>query len=193
VQTFLKLSHITKLKPFLILSILLLTLVLLFYCKQPSNPSSNKNKPNAKVPFFDPIALGAMDQTSNISIEARFSECGEWGGHKEKLIVFADTSMNIHVRYLVYPYNCDSLKFYYGNENLNPVVDTTMTVGDIEKRSLSEYLQRITQAKIAERYPGHAGNVFSVLKSDSTFFIRVYDNKESNVNDYKKLIGELLN
>jgi hypothetical protein len=88
-----------------------------------------------------------MDQTSNLSIEARFSECGEWGGHKERIIVFADTNMNIHARYLVYPYNCDSLKFYYGNENLFPVVDTTIRVGDSEKQSLTDYLQRIMEAK----------------------------------------------
>src|SRR5258706_1163319 len=59
-----------------------------------------------------------------ISIEARFSECGEWGGHKEKIIVNVDREqMKVFANYKVYPFNCDSMPSYEGRENLKPILD----------------------------------------------------------------------
>jgi hypothetical protein len=44
---------------------------------------------------------------------------------------------------------------------------------------------------MTERFPGHAGNRFSVISSDSTLLIQVYDSKEFDVKSYKQLVAEL--
>src|SRR5213593_3774080 len=101
------------------LSILLFAQIILSKCKQPNNSDELKRE----VEFFDPIVLGALNNTRNLTIETRFSECGEWSGHLEKIIIFADSIRRIYADYQVYPYNCDSLKYYYGNHDLSPVTE----------------------------------------------------------------------
>lgn len=151
-------------------------------------------KPNADVVFFDPMEFGAINNGGKLSIEAEFSECGEWGGHKEQIIVFADSSKKFHANYRVFPYNCDSIPYYFGNKNLKPVVSKTVTVQEKEKASIIAYVQRLTESKINERLidgASNAGNVFSIVNSDSTFFIWVRNRKDEDASSYNKLVHEL--
>jgi hypothetical protein len=174
-------------KIFLFLSIFLYTLTNLTSCKQKIKETQHKEE----VIFFYPLELGATNQTSNLLIETRFDECGEWGGHKEKITVFADSTMTIHANYQVFPFNCDSLDYYYTNQNLKPTIEKAIVLGDKEKNSVSDYIQRLIQAKVTERFPGHAGNIFYVVNSDSTLVIQVYDQNEATVKSYKRLTTEL--
>jgi hypothetical protein len=174
-------------KVFLFNSMILCALTILTSCKQKTKKAEHK----AEIAFFDPLELGATNRTSNLSIETRFDECGEWGGHKEKIIVFADSAMSIYANYQVFPFNCDSLDYYYTNQNLKPTINKKLVLSDQGKKSVSDYIQRLTQSKIAERFPGHAGNMFSVVNSDSTLNIQVYDRNEASVKSYKRLVTEL--
>jgi hypothetical protein len=175
----------TTMKAFISFLIILCTFAILTKCKQ-----KIKEGQKAEVAFFDPLKLGATNQTSNISFEARFDECGEWGGHKEKITVFADSNMSIHATYHVFPFNCDSLD-YYTDLNLKPTVEKTIVLNDQDKESISGYIQRLTQSKITERFPGHSGNLFTLKNSDSTLFIQVYDRNEATVTSYKRLVTDL--
>lgn len=151
-------------------------------------------EPNTEVSFFDPMKFGAINNEMRLSIEARFSECGEWGGHKEEIIVFADSSKTFHADYRVFPYNCDSLPFYIGNKNLKPVISKTVTVQQKEKKAIIAYIQRLTESKINERFAdgaSNAGNVFSIVNPDSTFFIWVSNRKDADANSYNKLVHEV--
>jgi hypothetical protein len=141
-----------------------------------------------KTSFFDPFEFS---KANSLLISARFSECGEWSGHKEEIIIDADKNGNFHAHYKVYPYNCDSLKYYYANENLKPKFDKTIELNDKRKQSIIDYIKRLTQSKITEQFPRHAGNIFSIIKSDSTLIINVYDRKQYDVDSYNKLVTEL--
>jgi len=61
-----------------------------------------------------------------LRIEARFSECGEWSGHKEEIIVSSDRKENIYATYKISPFNCDSLDYYYGKNDLAPTSSKTI-------------------------------------------------------------------
>ncbi|NTS43059.1 hypothetical protein HRG84_19395 [Flavisolibacter sp. BT320] len=177
-------------KVFLSILILLLFQAIFTSC----NRAKNNTYQARKVDFFDPIALGATSKTDNLLIEARFSECGEWSGHKEKIIVYADSTGNIHALYQLFPYNCDSLQYYYGNEDISPIIEKDQIVGDREKQAISEYIQGLTQAKMTERpidRASHSAKVFSLKTADSTFLIRLVTNKESDEKHYKGLVSEL--
>jgi hypothetical protein len=142
--------------------------------------------------FFDPIELGEFNGTSNLSIEARFSECGEWGGHKEIIKVTADKQQTLYATYKIYPFNCDSLDYYYGNKNLTPISDRKVILDEQKKLAIINYIQRLTQSRIAQRFPSsNANNVFSIVNSDSTLLIRVYGSKEYEIRSYKKMVSEL--
>jgi hypothetical protein len=147
-----------------------------------------------EVTFFDPMEFGAVNSEGRLSIEARFSECGEWGGHKEEIVIYADSSETFHADYRVFPYNCDSLSYYIGNKNLKPVISKTVTIQEKDKKAIIAYIQRLTQSKINERLidgASNAGNVFSIANPDSTFFISVRNRKDADANSYNKLVHEL--
>ncbi len=147
-----------------------------------------KHEPSA---FFDPIELGSINQTSNLKIEARFDECGEWGGHKEEIIISADKKENIYATYNIYPFNCDSLDFYYGKRDIIPANSKKILLTDKTKKSIVEYIHRLIKSKISERFPGHAGNSFSIVNTDSSLNIHVYDNKELDITSFRQLVMEL--
>jgi hypothetical protein len=161
-----------------------LLLIFLSSCQQKTEHKDQYSE----ISFFDPFEFSQAD---SLLINARFSECGEWSGHKEEIIIDADKNGNFHAHYKVYPYNCDSLKYYYANENLKPKFDKAITLNDKGKQSIIDYIKRLTQSKITEQFPGHAGNVFSVVKSDSTLIINVYDRKQYDLDSYNKLVTEL--
>jgi hypothetical protein len=174
-------------KFFIIIAVFLYTFINLTGCKQKFKETGNKEEET----LFDTLELGATNQKNNLSIEARFDECGEWGGHKEKIKFFADSTMTFHANYQVFPFKCDSLDYYYSNQNLKPTVEKTIVLGDKEKKSVRDYFQRLKQSKITEKFPGHAGNIFTMANSDSTLLIKVYDQNEATVKSYKRLVTEL--
>jgi hypothetical protein len=166
------------------LSFLLLSIFFLLGCRQKSSRTSKKSHSNI-------FSFLKLSQTDSIYITARFSECGEWGGHKEEIIINADERWNTYVHYKVFPYNCDSINFYYSNDNLLPKIDTIINLSDRGKQSIKEYIQRLAQSKVMEEFPGHAGDYFSVVTSDSALIIKVYDDKLSNVDSFNKLVSGL--
>lgn len=172
---------------------LLFLISCLLACFEACKQSPKTTKQNTPVNFFDPIEYG-KDIPGKLSIETRFSECGEWGGHKEEISVYADSNKVFRADYRVYPYNCDSITYYYGNRNLEPVMVKTVALGENEKKSILDYIRRLTQSKINERLIdllSNTNNVFSIVNFDSTLFIKVRNQKEVDMNSYKKLVSEL--
>jgi hypothetical protein len=159
-------------------------------CKE----GTRSTRQNTNISFFDPMEFGATNPAGRLSIEARFSECGEWGGHKEEVIIYADSTERFHADYRVFPYNCDSLPFYLANYNVRPIVSKSIIVQENEKKAIIGYIQRLIQSKINERLvdgASNAGNVFSIVNSDSTFFLSVRNSKETDADSYKQFIREL--
>jgi hypothetical protein len=172
-------------------SILILIITFLFIfsnCDQKAKHAEQKKG----VTFFDPIELGEFNGTSNLSIEAKFSECGEWGGHREVIKVNSDKQQILYATYNVYPFNCDSLNYYYGNRNLNPIINRKVILDEQKKQSIIDYVERLTRSRIVQRLPtSNANNVFSIVNSDSTLVIRVYGNREYEIQSFKKVVFEL--
>jgi hypothetical protein len=46
-------------------------------------------------------------------------------------------------------------------------------------------------SKVEEKFPGNAGNSFSVINCDSTLVIKVYDFNSRNLKSYSTLLEEL--
>jgi hypothetical protein len=116
------------------------------------------SKKDTDVNFFDPMLYGAINHSGGLSIETRFSECGEWGGHKEEVLVYADSTQRFHADYQVFPYNCDSLPFYLANDNREPIISKSIIVQQKAKKAIISYIQRLIQSKTNERFVDGASN-----------------------------------
>jgi hypothetical protein len=141
--------------------------------------------------FFQPNELIEGKSQSILKIEAKFHECGEWGGHKEEITVIADNNYMFYAIYKVYPLNCDSLKHYGYDINYKPIVEKIILLNEMSKKSIVNYIHRLIESKMTEQFPGNAGNSFLVLNSDSSFVIKVYDEKEFDILSYNQLVTEL--
>jgi hypothetical protein len=127
---------------------------------------------------------------SGMTLETRYAECGEWGGHQEKLEI-TDSGKTLFLTYKVYRFNCDSLDYYYFNDN-PPIL--SLKYKFLERQDLSEisrYILKLCQAKLDESLGFHAVEVYSVRNENSTLSIR-YSGFDSSINmSYKKLLAFL--
>ncbi|TDO95610.1 hypothetical protein [Flavobacterium sp. 245] len=172
-------------------TILIVLLLLMISCdkKQEGEKVALKNK---TVVFFDPLSLGASGVDANLKITAYFSECGEWGGHHEDLKIFSKEG-NYKDQFLNYRktnIDCDN-RDSKGRNIETVVVQKTIKLTEPNKKSLIAYMKRMIESKVQERFPGHAGDQFSILNADSTFVIEVYDKDSNNVRSYNQLLTEL--
>jgi hypothetical protein len=127
----------------------------------------------------------------SLAIRTKLGECGEWGGHEEVITITTDEQMILHARYTIYRFRCDSLEYYIGRKNLRPLSITQTVLDQQGKKSVMEYCVRLAQSKMTEQFPGHSGNSFSIINSDSTLHIDVYSSKEQDLKSYQKLVSEL--
>jgi len=67
---------------------LLPAFVLLFSCTNSVNEKDNQ------IDFFPDDISGFQEERLVFEIKAGFSECGEWGGHKEKIFITARKDKN---------------------------------------------------------------------------------------------------
>ena len=167
-----------------------LFLTFLFAC----NPSTHSDK-QVDEPiniFFDEADLGAFGSDTKLFLNARFSECGEWGGHNEKMTIYAKSDKEFYLDYKKFKVNCASIDEYYGTPDFQKLeIEKTLKLNDVNKKSISSYIQRMVKSKVEERHPGHAGNSFSIIKSDSTLIIDVYGGGIFSFDSYNRLLTEL--
>nr|WP_315163850.1 hypothetical protein [uncultured Flavobacterium sp.] len=172
-------------------AIYLIFLITIFSCSKKLEFPNDEHNTNSTV-FFDPILLGATGVDANIKINSRFSECGEWGGHNEKIKIYSK-ERNYKDYFLDYEktkIDCD--KRDKNGKNIETViVQKTIKLDDSGKKSITDYIKRMITSKVEERFPGHAGNSFSVINYDSTLVIKVYDLNSRNLKSYNNLLEEL--
>lgn len=170
-----------------------LILTLLFACNSSTQSDKQVDKVNEPInKFFDEADLGAFGSDTKLFLNATFSECGEWGGHEEKMVIYAKSDKEFYLSYEKFKVNCDSIGAYYGTPDFQKLESQkTLKLNQNNKKSISDYIQRMVKSKIEERFPGHAGNSFSIIKSDSTLIIKVYDYKKYDLESYNQLLTEL--
>ena len=150
--------------------------------------SCNKETEKSKLFFFNETDLGSNGSKIRIFINSKFSECGEWGGHEEKLELYAKEDKNFYLDYKKYKVNCDDVSKLYGKPEFQKLdIEQTILVDSFKKQAILQYISELTKAKITEFHIGHSGQLFSVSKSDSTFIISVYSESKKNIQNYNNL------
>lgn len=167
-------------------------LFLTFFISCNSSTHTEKQVENAPIDiFFAETDLGAFEMEIKLYLNARFSECGEWGGHNENMVIYAKADKEFYLTYQKFKVDCKIINEHNGTPVQQLELEKTLQLNQDNKKSISEYIQRMSKSKIDEQSPGHAGNSFSVSKSDSTLLIQVYDDKTYDVMSYNKLLTEL--
>ena|SRR5690606_4404549 len=167
---------------------LVLFLIILNSCNEKKIDTENKII-KEEIIFFEPADLGAFGSDTRFIIYAHFDECGEWGGHEESFEIFSKEDKNFYAKYLRTKVDCEKLGELYGKpEFQQPLLNKEFKLTESNIIAINNYLSNLLKSKISERFPGHAGQTFGAMKSDSTFIIDVYDSNKKNLNNYNTLL-----
>ena len=156
-----------------------LLLIVLFSCKQKENKQIDPNQT-----FFE------LSLNEKLKFESSFSECGEWGGHNESIIIYSKGESVFYIDYMKTQVDCNK-RDENGHPIQTPKIEKTIKINEENKKSLFDYIKRMAISKTEESFSGNYGNTFIVSKSDGSLFIKVYDNNKYNVTSYNTLLGEL--
>jgi len=166
-----------------------LVLFLFFSCEEKVSQNGNRL-------FFGEVNTYGQNERTLLNINARFSECGEWGGNKENLKIFVknkniyEQNKEIYLEYIKIKMDCGtSEKMTQPKESVENT--KTILLNDENLNAITEYIEKMVNSKRYEEFPGHAGNSFSVYNSDSTLVVRNYSNDSKNERNFRKLMSKL--
>ena len=163
---------------------------LLFSCKNDRSVEDNfiTTKDSS---FFGNNELGGFGPNTKLVLSAHFHECGEWGGHNEKMTTYINEKREFYLDYEKYKVDCTLKDPNNGTPIQQLETKKTISIHQKEKNYITDYIQRMIKSKINEHFPGHAGNSFTVLMSDSSLLINVYDRKQFDLKSYNLLLADL--
>ena len=130
-----------------------------------------------------------VDKTKPIlHINARFDECGEWGGHREHLQIFSSIH-HFKLRYDIYSADCDSLHVFENRPIEQFVSSQEIILGEEEQKAILAFAhEMVDKKKSFKAFPYHACIGLSIWDTDSTFYIRACD---WSPEPYLKLLKQL--
>lgn len=158
-----------------------LILMILFSCNNSENTS------NSNEYFYGYFGNSKNNQNIHLTIKTRFDECGEWGGHTEKITVFnKNNSKKLFAKYEETDYDCSN-----GNQNPKIVKSKENEIKENEKNEIRIYLKKLVEFKSNSFVSGNSGISYSAVAQDSTFIIYLYNNDDDCQKAFKKLRSNL--
>ncbi|GEM_PF-1138924 len=179
--------------------IILVIVSLLLSCN--TNNSKKIEQGTRNIVFFPDEISKRHSERKIIDIYAQFSECGEWGGHREYLNVTTKNDGNFYLEYKKYCVDCDNMVEYRDSIGsafypYRKIIDSCkIKMEQTHKNKIYEFAQLLLKSKFREKFPGHAGNNFSIIKHEgfgsNSFYIDVYSFDKELENGYYNLIKNL--
>ena len=141
---------------------------------------------------FDFSSLGYYGNKKELLINVEFSECGEWGGHQEKIVIHTKEDSKSILNYQKFRVDCDSIDYLTNGRPIQiKELEKEIELKNENKLAITDYMRRMMESKIEEYFMGDAANCYSIALSDSTLVIQVCDEREITVQSYNKLLKEL--
>jgi len=128
------------------------------------NNDKNKEIPSVNDSENNSIELPKIKKQIPFIITTIFDDCGEWGGHMEKLILESDTINEIQATFIKYKYNCDSIEYYYSlkRDSLPTEFTKKIDFDSIQIKSLEFYFQKFHELRFDKSNYSNAGFVHSL-------------------------------
>jgi len=153
--------------------------ILLSSCDLRNNDNSNElSFPDFSDELFSPLSLVGGKDTLKIIVQS--SECGEWGGHQDYLLISTDSKRQITARLTVDTVSCDKIINKNGVGVLDDfqrviVFDSTKILNDSDEEMLSKMLQRLLELKLRSELHSNHGDNFKVEYTDGSLFFNYWN------------------
>jgi len=145
--------------------------------------------------------LNIVDRTDTLKILVQFSDCGEWGGHKESIYLIRNKENKIYARFIMDSVPCDKIIEKSGiglldDKTRRIVLDTTKLLNLEDEKLVSLFLQRLLELYLKNEVHANAGTVFHILNSDSSLNFTYWNSGDCRDTFYEKvrkqLFGDIL-
>jgi hypothetical protein len=146
--------------------------------------------------------LDIINKTDTLKILIEFSDCGEWGGHRELIYLQRDSNFNVFARFKMDTVSCDRIVERNGfgvvdDRTRKTLIDTSMILGIDDKKLFSRFLQRLIELYLKKQVNGNSGTVYHIINTDSTldfWYLNSGDCQDTYYGDIRKQIfGDVLN
>ncbi len=106
------------------------------------------------------LGLGGISGSDTLFIEGHFDDCGEWGGHSEKMRVFRTKDGTLHAAYERDTVNCPDPSLF----NRRVVDRKEADLNEEQEAHVVSFIQEAVAKSLEEDYFGHAGNTYVVTR-----------------------------
>jgi hypothetical protein len=121
--------------------------------------------------------FSSISQLDTLQIQVEMSECGEWGGHKEKIYIYRRLDNNLYATYQRDTVPCGKIVSKNGvgvlDDELRIItMDTTVRFTRTNEKQVKSFIKRIFKLTLMDQLPiSNFGDNYQILKTDSTFII----------------------
>ncbi|RKD87830.1 hypothetical protein [Mangrovibacterium diazotrophicum] len=133
--------------------------------------------------------LGFLYQSDTLTLIAQFSECGEFGGHKEIVDIFCNYKREYFARYKVDSIDLDCPEGF--DENSVVAKDTLFQLTLENESAIVGYLEKLFKRGLISKYPSHSNDYFNAHTRYSGLNLTTYEPDE-NWYEFNKLINDLI-
>jgi hypothetical protein len=190
----------------LILHIFLLSL--LTACDNERDGVSETIKTGSGVPglrlpceeYGSPLNIVNKDDTLKILIEA--SECGEWGGHRENILIQRNKDNKIFARFIMDTVPCDKIINAGGglgvlDDKTRVIIsDTTKMLSLMDEKIISMFLQKLLELYLKNERDANSGYKYYIINTDSTMNFKYWNSGDCRDTYYrfvrKQVFGDIL-
>jgi hypothetical protein len=136
--------------------------------------------------------LDIVDNNDTLKILIQISDCGEWGGHRESIILHRDSDDRILARFIMDTVPCGRIieKGGYGvldDKTRVIILDTTKLLNLGDEKLMSEFLQRLLELYLKNEVHSNAGSQFQVINTNSTLYLSYWNSGDCRDTYYGKI------
>ena len=151
-----------------------------------------------KKRILNPLDKIGIRDTLFIAMES--TECGEWGGHKETILIFRKNEQKLNARILIDTVPCNDIIEKNGVGILNPekrkiVIDKTILLKERDEKLFNNFIMNLKSLNLEESVIANFGEYFVVKNTNGALkfdFWNSMNSKNTNYNKLKKeIFGEL--
>lgn len=133
--------------------------------------------------------LGILYQTDTLRLTAKFSECGEFGGHKENIEIFCNYKREYFAKYVRNSINLDCPNNF--EETAIIIKDTLFKIDCNKEKLVVKYLDKLYRRTVTPKMISHSNDYFKAeTKYSGLLLFTAEPNKDWK--EFRKLQIELL-
>ncbi len=101
-----------------------------------------------------------MSGSDTLFIEGHFDDCGEWGGHSEKIRVFRTKEGTIHAAYERDTVNCPDPDLF----NRRVIERKRAELNEEQQALVVSFIQDLVEKSLEETHFGHSGTTYIAIR-----------------------------